>query len=103
MFDRYLIGCGPIHVTPQSVRPGGFRLVLGLLPVAGGAVVVGSDWMKTVQTEVGSHIPECLPLRVPAVLLTAAVLFFIGIDVLAIELAGHEGYGGGEFFDLCLH
>ena len=103
LFDRYLIGCGPIHVTPQSVGPGGFHLVLGLLPVAGGAVVVESDWMKTVQTAVGSHIPECLPLRAPAVLLAAAVLFFIGIDVLAIELAGHKGYDGGEFFDLCLH
>ncbi len=103
LFDRYPIGCGPIHVTPQSVGPGGFRLVLGLLPVAGGDVVVDSNWMKTVQTAAGSHIPECLPMRVPAGLLAAAVLFFIGIDVLAIELAGHEGYGGGEFFDLCLN
>ncbi len=77
--------------------------MLGLLPVAGGAVVVEFDWIKTEQTAVGSHIPECLPLRDPAVLLAAAVLFFIGIDVLAIDLADHEGYGGGEFFDLCLH
>jgi hypothetical protein len=97
LFDRYLVGCGPIHVTPQSVGPGGFRLGLGLLPVAGGAVVVESNWMKTMQTAVGSHIPECLSLRAPVVLLAAAMLFFIGIDVLAIELAGHEGYDGGEF------
>ncbi len=102
MFDCYPIGCGPIHVPPQSVGPGGFYLVLGLLPVAGGAVVVESNWMKTVQTAVGFHILECLPLRVPAVLLAATVIFFIGIDVLAIELAGHEGDGGGELFDLCL-
>ncbi len=97
MFNRYPIGCGPIHVTPQSVGPGGFRLVLGLLPVAGGSVVVKSDWMKTVRTAVGSHIPAFLHLRVPAVLHAATVIFFIGIDVLTIELAGHEGDGGGEF------
>ncbi len=97
LFDRHPIGCGPIHVTPQSVGPGGFRLVLGLLPVAGGAVVVKSDWMKTVRIAVGSHIPSFLHLRAPAVLLATAVIFFIGIDVLAIELADHEGNGGGEF------
>ncbi len=103
LFGRYPPGCGPIHVTPQSVETGGFCLVLGFLPVAGSAVVVESNWIKTVQTAVGSHIPECLHLSVPTVLLAFAVIFFIGIDVLAIELAGHESNGGGEFFDLCLH
>ncbi len=86
LFDRYLIGCGPIHVTPQSVGPGGFRLVLGLLPVAGGVVVVESDWIKTVQTAVGSHIPECLPLRAPAVLLAAACSSLLGLMFLPLNL-----------------
>jgi hypothetical protein len=103
LIDHYPLGCRPIHVTPQSVGPGGFHLVLGFLPVAGGAVMVESDWMKTVQTAVGSRILEFLHLRAPAVLLAAAVIFFIGIDVLAIEHAGQEGDGGAEFFDLCLH
>ncbi len=48
--------------------------------------MVESDWMKTVQTAVGSHIPECLPLRVPAVLLAAAVIFFIGLMFLPLNL-----------------
>jgi hypothetical protein len=30
-------------------------------------------------------------------------IFFIGIDVLTIELAGYEGNGSGKFLDLCLH
>jgi len=52
------LGVGPIHVVLESVAPCSFTLVLGLFLDAGHAVVFDSNWMKTMQAAVSSHVPE---------------------------------------------
>ncbi len=37
------LGVGPKHVTPESVTPHSFNLVLGLFPATGRTVVVDSN------------------------------------------------------------
>ena len=49
------------------------------------------------------HVPEFLHLGALAVMLAATAVSTVGIDVLAIELGGHAGNGGGEFLHLRLH
>ncbi len=95
-------GIEPKHVAPKPVAPCGFALVLGLFVDAGHAVVFDSNWMKTMRAAVSSHVPEFFHLGSP-VLLPAPAVSAVGIDVLAIELGGHAGNGGGEFLDLRLN
>jgi hypothetical protein len=100
LFHCNALGVGPKHIVPESVTPCSFNLVLGLFVVAGCAVVVDSNWMKTMWAAVCFHVPEFLHLGVPAVTLAATSVSAVGIDVLAIELGGHAGDGGGEFLHL---
>ena len=58
-----MFGGWPKHVTAKAVGPGGSNLVVGFLPSAICAVVVGAYWMKTVGVAIGSHIAEFLHLR----------------------------------------
>jgi hypothetical protein len=102
LFHCNALGIGPKHVTPKPVAPCSFALVLGLFVDAGHAVVFDSNWMKTMRAAVSSHVPEFFHLGVP-VSFPATTVSAVGIDVLAIELGGHAGDGGGEFLDLHLH
>ena len=103
LFHCNALDVWPKHVTPESVTPCSFNLVLGLFVVAGCSVVVDSNWMKTMQAAVSFHVPEFLHLGAPAVTLAATAVSTVGVDALAIELGGHAGDGGGEFLHLCLH
>ncbi len=86
---------GPKHVAPKSVTPSGFTLVLRFSSAAGCAVAVDSKWMKPMRAAVSPHVPEFLHLGAPAVTLAATTFSTVGIDVLAIELVGYAGNGGG--------
>jgi len=104
LFHCNALGIGPKHVSLKSVAPCSFDLVLGLFIGAGCAVMVDSNWMKTMRAAISSHVSEFCHLGVPAVsLATTAAVSAVGIDVLAVELGGHAGDGGGEFLDLRLH
>ena len=107
LFQFDAIGVGPIHFSPKPVAPCSFALVLGFFVDAGHAVMFDSNWMKTMQAAVRSHVPEFLKLAPLAAFVCSAV----GVDILAIrvgvrivvELVGHAGDGGGELFNLRLH
>ena len=45
----------PVDTTAFSVIPSCRHVVVGLLPLAGGARVVCADWMETVQPTVAAH------------------------------------------------
>ncbi len=96
------LGIRPKHIAPKPVAPCGSALVLGFFVDAGHAVVFDSNWMKTMRAAVSSHVLEFFHLGAP-VLLPAIAVSAVGIDVLAIELGGHAGNGGGELLDFRLH
>ncbi len=95
LFDGDAFGGWPKHVTAKSVGPGGGNVVVGLLPSAICAVVVGADWMKTVGVAICSHVAEFLHLRASA-LAIARSSPGIWVPVVVVgQLCGHGGYGGG--------
>ena len=56
----------PICIAAETIVPSGSAVVLGLLPGAVGAVVVGADWMEPMQTAVGAHVTDLLHVGLPA-------------------------------------
>jgi hypothetical protein len=56
LFNGDAFGGWPKDVAAKSVVPGGGNIVVGLLPSAIRAVVVGADWMKAVGVAICSHV-----------------------------------------------
>ena len=48
LLDCYALGGRPKRVAAQAICPGGGAVVTCFLPAAGGAIVVGADWMEPV-------------------------------------------------------
>ncbi len=66
LLNCHLLGGWPKHVAAEVVGPNGGDVLLGLLPAAVGAVVVGADWMESVRMAVGAHVQDFLQLGLPA-------------------------------------
>jgi hypothetical protein len=106
LLDCHSLGVQPKRVAAEAVSPSGGNVVLGLLPAAVGAVVVGANWMEPMGTAVGVHVPDFCHLGSPAHAIAAAPSFgaTVGIPVLIVgHLCGHGGDGGSELLDLGLH
>jgi hypothetical protein len=55
LLDTGVDGWWPVDAAAFSISPGGHHIVVGLLPLAGGAYVVHAGWMVTVQQTVATH------------------------------------------------
>ncbi len=106
LLDCHLPGVRPKRVATKAVGSSGGAVVLGLLPGAVGAVVVGANWMETMLTKVGAHVLDFCHLGLPTQVIAAAtsVGTTVGIPVLIVgPLCSHGGDGGCELLDLGLH
>ncbi len=81
LFHCNAFGVGPIHVAPEPAAPCSIALVLGLFVDAGHAVVLDSNWMKTMRAAVRSHVPKFLKWSP----LSAFYCSAVGVDILAIR------------------
>jgi hypothetical protein len=108
LLNCHLLGGRPKRAATKAVGPSGGNVVLGLplLISAGDAVMVGTDWMEPMQTEVGAHVTDLLHLGLPAHAIAAATSTgaAVGIPVLVVgHLHSHDSNGGSELLDLALH
>jgi hypothetical protein len=106
LLDCCALSGGPVHVTIKSVPPCAHSVVVGLLPLAVGAVMLQSDWMEPLGLAVGAHVPEFLHLGVLACTVSttfASTSACIWIFILIVELGSNECDGGRMLLDLGLH
>jgi hypothetical protein len=83
LFNSYLFGYWPEHVTSPLICPSGISLVVALLPAAHRAVVVLSNWVEAMGVTIASHVPELCHLGAPAVSIGVSVgvaIFIVGFD-----------------------
>ena len=103
LFNGDAFGGWPKHVTAKSVVPGGGNIVVGLLPSAIQAVMVGTNWMKAVGVAMCSHVAEFLHLGASALAIACSPPGVWVLVFIVCQLCGHGSNGGGEFLDFRLH
>jgi hypothetical protein len=120
LLDTDTDGWWPVDTAAFSIGPGGRHIMVGLLPLAGGACVVHAGWMVAVQATVATHalqfgVLDCVefgpsfssPAAAAAAAAASAIAAASAAAVGYVLRVGHHscecGNLVGQGLDLCSH